>query len=85
MYEPPGGGDDLPVLVLMDGEMWQPGLDVAALLDNLIADGRIPPLVALLPESVDSESRWAELACNERFVGFLERETAALGGRSGFR
>ncbi|MCX4671458.1 enterochelin esterase [Streptomyces sp. NBC_01381] len=74
VYEPPGGGDDLPVLVLMDGEMWQPGLDVAALLDNLIADGRIPPLVALLPDSLDSDLRWAELACNERFVGFLERE-----------
>ncbi|MEV0318568.1 enterochelin esterase [Streptomyces sp. NPDC050658] len=75
VYEPPGaGGHDLPVLVLMDGEMWQPGLDVAALLDNLIADGRVPPLVALLPESMGADQRWAELACNERFVGFLERE-----------
>ncbi|MFF0739966.1 enterochelin esterase [Streptomyces sp. NPDC004111] len=74
VYEPPGGGRDLPVLVLMDGEMWQPALEVADLLDNLIADGRIPPLVALLPESLGPDVRWAELACNERFVGFLERE-----------
>lgn len=74
VYEPPAGGRDLPVLLLMDGEMWQPGLDVAALLDNLIADGRIPPLVALLPESLGSDVRWEELACNESFVGFLERE-----------
>ncbi|MCX5202989.1 enterochelin esterase [Streptomyces sp. NBC_00237] len=80
VYEPPGGGRDLPVLVLMDGEMWQPGLDVAALLDNLVADGRIPPLVALLPESIDSGVRWDELACNERFVGFLERELLPWAG-----
>ncbi len=80
VYEPPGGGTDLPVLVLMDGEMWQPGLDVAALLDNLIADGRIPPLLALLPESIDSDARWEELACNEGFVGFLERELMVWAG-----
>ncbi|WP_459248980.1 enterochelin esterase [Streptomyces youssoufiensis] len=61
----------LPVLVLFDGEMWQPELGVATLLDNLIADGRVPPLVALLPESLDSDTRWAELACNDRFVDFL--------------
>ncbi|MFG2648742.1 enterochelin esterase [Streptomyces sp. NPDC048436] len=80
VYEPPGGGDDLPVLVLMDGEMWQPGLDVAALLDNLIADGRIPPLAALLPESVSADQRWGELACNERFVRFLETELLPWAG-----
>lgn len=80
LYEPPGGGRDLPVLVLMDGEMWQPGLDVAALLDNLIADGRIPPLAALLPESLSADQRWAELACNERFVGFLETELLPWAG-----
>ncbi|MFI5808269.1 enterochelin esterase [Streptomyces sp. NPDC051561] len=80
VYEPPGGGRDLPVLVLMDGEMWQPGLEVATLLDNLIADGRIPPLIALLPESLGSDVRWAELACNERFVGFLETELLPWAG-----
>ncbi|MFD3514612.1 enterochelin esterase domain-containing protein [Streptomyces sp. NPDC058657] len=84
---PPGGarqasGDEqgLPVLVLLDGEMWQPGLDVASLLDNLIADGRIPPLVALLPESLGSDVRWDEMACNERFAGFLERELLPWAG-----
>ncbi|MEV8314355.1 enterochelin esterase [Streptomyces sp. NPDC059900] len=80
LYEPPGGGRDLPVLVLMDGEMWQPGLDVAALLDNLIADGRIPPLAALLPESLSADQRWEELACNERFVTFLETELLPWAG-----
>ncbi|MFF9347697.1 enterochelin esterase [Streptomyces sp. NPDC014734] len=80
LYEPPEHGGrgnrsaGLPVLVLLDGEMWQPGLGVATLLDNLIADGRLPPLVALLPDSVDASTRWEELACAERFVGFLRDE-----------
>lgn len=71
---PVGGGDELPVAVLLDGEMWQPGLGVACLLDNLIADGRLPPLIALLPESLSSTARWSELTCNDRFVEFLGDE-----------
>lgn len=82
-YAPPGGtggtggaepGAGLPVLVLLDGEMWQPGLGVATLLDNLIADGRIPPLAALMPESLGAETRWAEMTCDPRFTGFLADE-----------
>ncbi|MEC4016956.1 enterochelin esterase [Streptomyces sp. H27-D2] len=77
-YTPPGHDPsheaELPVLVLFDGEMWQPGLGVSVLLDNLIADGRIPPLIALLPESLDSATRWSELACNDSFVRFLSDE-----------
>ncbi|WP_419999822.1 enterochelin esterase [Streptomyces boninensis] len=77
LYEPPGApapAGPLPLLVLFDGEMWQPGLDLAALLDNLIAAGRIPPLAALLPESLGADTRYDELACSERFLGFLTDE-----------
>lgn len=75
-YRPAGapGATDLPVLVLLDGEHWQPHLGLAHLLDNLIADGRIPPLVALLPESVDVATRWKDLACSRDFVAFLADE-----------
>ncbi|MEU8349349.1 enterochelin esterase domain-containing protein, partial [Streptomyces sp. NPDC048845] len=81
-YEPPGaaGARELPVLVLFDGEMWQPGLSVSVLLDNLIADGRIPPVLALLPESADSDTRWSELACGEAFTDFLEHELLPWAG-----
>lgn len=65
---------ELPVLVLLDGEHWQPHLGLANLLDNLVADGRIPPLVALLPDSVDVASRWTDLACSQDFVAFLDDE-----------
>ncbi|MGW1373480.1 enterochelin esterase [Streptomyces sp. NPDC002446] len=78
LYEPAGAvrgqAADLPVLVLLDGEHWQPRLGVAHLLDNLIADGRIPPLAAVLPESVDAGRRWAEMTCRPEFVAFLGEE-----------
>ncbi|MFD5631358.1 enterochelin esterase [Streptomyces sp. NPDC127072] len=77
LYEPPlpqGDSADLPVLVLLDGEHWQPELGLAHLLDNLIADGRIPPLAAVLPESVDADTRWSELTCRPEFVAFLTDE-----------
>ncbi|MFJ6852226.1 enterochelin esterase [Streptomyces sp. NPDC091271] len=77
LYEPPlapGYSAELPVLVLLDGEHWQPQLGLAHLLDNLIADGRIPPLVALLPDSVDAGTRWADLTCRPEFAAFLADE-----------
>ena len=76
LYEPPYGADpgDLPVLVLLDGEHWGPGLGVADLLDNLIADGRIPPVAAVLPDSVDAATRWRELTCRAEYVRFLTDE-----------
>ncbi|MFE6186741.1 enterochelin esterase [Streptomyces sp. NPDC056465] len=77
LYEPPptpGHSDALPVLVLLDGEHWQPNLGLAHLLDNLIADGRIPPLVALLPESVDADTRWSDMTCRPEFTAFLADE-----------
>ncbi|OKI02167.1 esterase [Streptomyces sp. CB02923] len=82
-YVPAGGvepGAELPVLVLLDGEMWQPGLGVATLLDNLVADGRIPPLAALLPESLGADTRWAEMTCDPRFAGFLADELLPWAG-----
>ncbi|GAA4823428.1 enterochelin esterase [Streptomyces ziwulingensis] len=81
LYTPPGEApaeapaeDGLPVLVLLDGEHWGPGLGLAHLLDNLIADGRIPPVAAVLPEAVDEPTRWTELACRPEYVAHLTDE-----------
>ncbi|OWA00799.1 enterochelin esterase [Streptomyces sp. CS113] len=84
LYEPPGGAgrtEELPVLVLLDGEHWGPRLGIGRLLDNLIADGRIPPVAALLPDAVDEATRWAELACRPEFVGFLADELLPWAAR----
>ncbi|MFE0800603.1 enterochelin esterase [Streptomyces sp. NPDC058812] len=77
LYEPPGAVREpagLPVLVLLDGEHWQPRLGLAHLLDNLVADGRVPPVAAVLPEAVDEATRWAELSCRPAYVDFLAGE-----------
>ncbi|MFG3258206.1 alpha/beta hydrolase-fold protein [Streptomyces sp. NPDC048172] len=74
-YEPPGVlADGLPVAVLFDGDHWAGPMGVGALLDGLVADGRIPPTLVLLPDAVDVGTRWAELACGEAFADFLEEE-----------
>ncbi|WP_158881741.1 alpha/beta hydrolase-fold protein [Amycolatopsis anabasis] len=77
-YTPPGHqrGERLPLLVLLDGDGWIGDRDIAATLDNLIAAGRIPRMVAALPDSVSPETRSAELTCRDAFVEFLAGELA---------
>ncbi len=64
----PDGGP-YPVLVLLDGDVWAGR--VAPTMDNLIAEGRIPPTVVLLPDAVDRPTRLREMACHEPFVRHL--------------
>jgi enterochelin esterase family protein len=74
LYEPPVTESGMPVLVLLDGDHWQPRLGLSRLLDNLIADGRIPPIAAVLPDAVDETTRWAELSCSPDYVSYLADE-----------
>ncbi|MFJ7244040.1 enterochelin esterase [Kitasatospora sp. NPDC098652] len=59
-----------PVAVLLDGEMWGEVLSVGDTLDNLTADGAIPPTVALLVHTM-GPGRPEELSCNPAFVDHL--------------
>jgi enterochelin esterase family protein len=77
LYEPPAPDDSpqetsrsepdsapevgLPVVVVFDGDMWARGEMFPETLNNLINDGRIPPMYALLIESSDIQARWDEL------------------------
>lgn len=81
-YTPAGHEDlaGLPVVVLLDGDVWQQ-LGIAGLLDELIRTRLLPPLVALLPDALDSDTRRRELACDERFVAFLTRELLPWAAR----
>jgi enterochelin esterase family protein len=68
VYEPPDAGDaPVPVVVLLDGEQWVQRMDAPAIFDNLIADGRMPPSIALMPAALDVATRWAELAADPGF------------------
>ena len=59
------------LLVLTDGGLFVNTARVATTLDNLIAAGLIPPLVAVM---VDNPDRFRELACNSAYADFLAQE-----------
>ncbi|TCO26214.1 enterochelin esterase family protein [Kribbella steppae] len=62
------------LLILLDGRDWTEALPIFPTLDNLVAEGMLPPLVAVLPDSVDFATRARELPCNERFAEYLADE-----------
>ena len=59
------------LLVLSDGGLYLNSARVATTLDNLIAAGLIPPLVAVM---VDNPDRFRELACTPAYSDFLAQE-----------
>lgn len=59
-------------LVLTDGEEYMNILSAAAVLDNLIADKKIPPIVTIFIDSV--ETRFKELTCNDTFGDIIAKE-----------
>jgi len=71
-YEP--SGTNYPLLVMLDGPAFASLVDTRAILDRLIAEKKIPPMVALFVGQTTPENRNAELSCNDVFVDFLAKE-----------
>jgi enterochelin esterase-like enzyme len=74
IYTPYGysaGKKPYHLLVLSDGGQYVNSARIATTLDNLIAAGVIPPLVAVL---VDNPDRSRELSCNPAYADFLAEE-----------
>jgi enterochelin esterase-like enzyme len=75
IYTPAGyssGRDRYPLLVVFDGDrnvMWLPRI-----LDNLIRQKQIPPMVAVLVDDSVPSARQAELPANPLFADFLAKE-----------
>jgi enterochelin esterase family protein len=78
LYTPPhyDPGREYPLLVCLDGWGYvnDAYVPTQTVLDNLLAAGEIPPLVAVLPDSLDRETRMRELFLHEPFVDFLVDE-----------
>lgn len=70
----PADGEPYDLVVLLDGDLWTGPAPFAPTLDNLIAESRIPPAVALMPASGGYTARNAELGGDEAFLEFLTRE-----------
>lgn len=65
------GAEPEDLLVLFDGQIWATDFPVAPTLDALIAAGSLPPVAAVLVDSLDSDTRAADLTCNAGFVRAL--------------
>lgn len=64
----------LPALVVLDGYLARTVLRQPTTLDNLIAAGRIPPLVAIFVATANGARRLRELAPGSRMCRFLTHE-----------
>jgi Putative esterase len=60
-------------LLLFDGNEYLTLANVHLTLDNLIAEGVIPPVAAVLPDNVDTASRFRDLDRNADFLAWCER------------
>lgn len=65
VYESAGVTSDAPLLVLFDGAQWL-DLDVVGMLDSLVAEELLEPMVAVLVESIGGAER--------RFHGLTRRQ-----------
>lgn len=64
-----------PLLVLFDEDAYLTLVPTPTILDNLISEGRIPPVVAVLVgNAAEDDARDRELLCNPGFTGVLVTE-----------
>jgi enterochelin esterase-like enzyme len=74
VYTPPGydpGGVPCDLLILFDGPAYKSEIPAPIIVDNLLAEKRIRPLVMVL---VNHRDRLKELACSELFAAFVADE-----------
>ncbi|WP_246660066.1 enterochelin esterase [Rhizobium sp. FKL33] len=89
LYTPPHfspARKDNVLLFLFDGDAYQSKVPTPTILDNMIADGAIPPVVAVLIPNPDREARGRELPDSADFTAFLADELLpAVAARTGLK
>lgn len=58
------------IVLLFDGQV-QDTLRLTTILDNLISDGQIPPVIGLFVDSIGSFTRMGDLGLSDAFIDFL--------------
>ena len=77
VYTPSGyklTGSDYGLLILFDGQFHTSQVPTPTILDNLIADKATAPMVAVMIDNIDGQTRLRELHCNKAFTDFLAKE-----------
>ncbi len=64
-------GEVYNLLLLFDGDIYTSEVPAPTIFDNLVADGLIPPFIAVM---LDSPDRQRELYCHEPFAEFIVSE-----------
>ena len=81
IYRPAGFSPEDPdnlLLFMFDGAQSLTKIPTPVILDNMIAEGRIPPLVAVLVNNPSPASRARELPANPDFADFLAKDVLPL-------
>jgi enterochelin esterase-like enzyme len=77
IYTPPGYSErnpPYPTVYLTDGEDPDGLVFATSTLENLVADGRIPPVVVVRMVNPDRPTRGRDLACNDAFLAYVNYE-----------
>ncbi|GCE07439.1 hypothetical protein KDAU_47680 [Dictyobacter aurantiacus] len=78
IYTPPGYSaesvEPYGLLVCFDGIAYIDVVPTPTIIENLLHAGKIPPLVVVVPDSLNQQTRNRELPCYQPHVDFLTRE-----------
>ncbi len=66
--------EDLPLVILLDGQYWANSMPIFSVLDALTDKGQLPPAVYVLIDSVSPAQRSQELPCNATFWQAVQQE-----------
>lgn len=79
LYHPPSSAvsGPYPLVVVLDGPQYLRQAQLARIVDNLIAAGRIPPLALAMVENGE-QARYVEYACNDATLAFLRQRVLPL-------
>ena len=69
-----GADEQYGLLVFFDGYRYLHNVPTPTILDNMIADKKIAPIVGVFVDHPTPEARTADLGCNEDFARFVAQE-----------
>lgn len=81
-YVPADAGDDLPLVIALDGDVWTSSQSLATTLDRLIDAGQIPPVCAVMLDAGDRAARWTDLDSGGGIDDYIARELLPWARRS---
>lgn len=77
IYLPPSYDKNIhyPLLIVFDGQLYyESGIPLPTIIDNLIYEQKIPPIIVLLIDSIGFYERAIDLRCSEIFLEFITHE-----------